>query len=155
MFRKYRLPFPVPEGRYAIDKDMKKGTAVFCKFVAATDSEPEKFILSLPTTADESKDFFGWVDSEIEFTEHKESYYDLLPANKLTRCYMRSKNDAIATTEFVGELSVGDKCVIGYEEADAGKVRKAKESETPTLIVEETFDAITAYEYAMVAVRML
>ena len=47
----------VPIGLYHVNEDMKKGTAVYLKFVAATDNEPAKFVLTKPTTADEAKDF--------------------------------------------------------------------------------------------------
>lgn len=145
----------VPIGLYHVNEDMKKGTAVYLKFVAATDNEPAKFVLTKPTTADEAKDFFGFVTLAIEFKEHKESYYDMLDTLEPVVCYTRAHNVAFKTTEFVGELTVGDKCVIGYESADAGKVRKAKDGEAVTMEVMEVFAAMAGYEEAMVAVRML
>lgn len=145
----------VPIGLYYVNEDMKKGTAVVLKFVAATDSEPAKFVFAKPSTADEAKDFYGFVTLAIEFKEHKEGYYDMLDTKEPVVCYTREHNVAFKTTEFVGELAVGDKCVIGYESADSGKVRKAKDGETATMEVMEVFSAMAGYEEAMVAVRML
>lgn len=156
MFQKHRMTNPIPDGLYCIDADMPKGTAVFRKFIAGTDEKPAEFILTKPTSEDEAKDFYGFIDAEIEFKEHKESFYDVIKKGTRTRCYTRVRDNSIKTTEFVGDLAIGDKCVIGYaDKVDAGKVRKATTGETATLEVVETFAEGTAYEFAMVAVRLL
>lgn len=145
----------IPDGLYTINENMKKGTAVVRKFVATTADEPAKFVLAKPTTTAEAQDFYGFITLAIEFKEHKESYYDMLEKDTQVVCYTRVPNVSWKTTEFAGELVIGDKCAIGYEEADAGKIRKIKEGETATMEVVETFGAMAGYEEAMVAVRLI
>ena len=69
-------------------------------------------------------------------------------------CYTRGPMNEWKTAEFVGDLNVGDKCVIGYSGAQAGKVIAAS-SVTPTLEVIGKISAMAGYEKPMVVVRVL
>lgn len=154
MLQKYRDKGSIPEGLCRVNADIKKGSAVIRKVVE------RKEVLALPSTADEAKDFTGFVTLDIEYNEHKGSYYDVIAKDSLAVCYTRVPNNEWKTTEFVGNLNVGDKCVIGYKDKeDAGKVRAVKagapDNEVATLEVIGKSAAMAGYEEPMVVVRIL
>lgn len=145
---KHRDKGSIPEGLCRVAQDTVKGSAVIRKFVSG------KEVLALPSTADEARDFTGFVTLDIEYNEHKGSYYDTIKKGELAVCYTRVPMNEWKTTEFVGDLNVGDKCVIGYSGAQAGKVIAAS-SVTPTLEVIGKISAMAGYEKPMVVVRVL
>lgn len=151
MLEKDRDFATLPDGCYYLAENMQKGMGA-CRVL---NGDLGKFELRLPTTKEEALNFYGFVTNTIEYKEHKESYYDTLMKGEMAVCYTRVPNNSWKTTEFVGELAIGDKCAIGYESADKGKVRKIKEDETATLEVIATTPAMGGYEYAMVIVRVL
>lgn len=148
MLQKHRDTFSLPDGLCKVAEDIKKGSGVVRKLVSG------EYVLALPTTAAEAADFYGFVTLDIESNEHKGSYYDTIPAGKRAVCYTRVPNNEWKTTEFVGDLAIGDKCCIGIS-TNAGKVVKAGATDTATLEVIGTIPAMAGYEEAMVIVKIL
>lgn len=148
MLQKFRDKGSIPEGLCRVAQDTVKGSAVIRKFVEG------KEVLALPSTADEARDFTGFVTLDIEYSEHKGSYYDTIKKGELAVCYTRVPMNEWKTTEFSGDLNVGAKCVIGYEGDNKGKVIAAAEV-TPTLEVIGKISAMAGYEKPMVVVRVL
>lgn len=148
MLQKHRDIGSLPDGLMAVAQDTVKGSAVVRKLVDG------KYVLALPSSAEEAKNFYGFVTLDIEYREHKGSYYDVIPAGTLAVCYTRVPNNEWKTTEFDGELAIGDKCVISHEGATAGKVVKASDANA-TLEVIGLIGAMAGYEEAMVIVKVL
>lgn len=154
MLQKFRDLGSIPDGLCRVAQDTAKGSAVIRKLVSG------KEVLVLPSSKEEAAAFTGFVTLDIEYNEHKGSYYDVIPKDSLAVCYTKVKNNEWKTTEFVGELNVGDQCVIGFtKDTDAGKVRKintgAGSGETATLEVVGKISAMAGYEKPMVIVRIL
>ena len=150
MLQKYRDQSSIPDGLCRVAQDTVKGSGVVRKLVGG------KEVLALPSTKEEAAAFTGFVTLDIEYSEHKGSYYDVIPKDSLAVCYTKVKDNEWKTTEFVEELAVGDKCCIGYTaETDAGKVKKATTGETATLEVIGKVAAMAGYEKPMVIVRVL
>lgn len=150
MLQKYRDLGSIPDGLCRVAQDTVKGSGVIRKLADG------KEVLALPSTKEEAAAFTGFVTLDIEYSEHKGSYYDVIPKGSLAVCYTKVKDNEWKTTEFVGELAVGDKCCIGYTaETDAGKVKKVATGETATLEVIGKVAAMAGYENPMVIVRVL
>ena len=148
MLMKHRDQSSIPDGLCRVAQDTKKGSGVIRKLVGG------KEVLALPSSADEAKKFTGFVTLDIEYSEHKGSYYDTIKKGELAVCYTRVPNNEWKTTEFDGELNVGDKCAIGYEGDKAGKVVKVSDG-SETMVVIGKIAAMAGYEYPMVIVRLL
>ena len=148
MLMKHRDLGSMPDGLCRVNADIRKGSGVVRKLVDG------KYVLALPSTADEAKNFYGFVTLDIEFKEHKGSYYDTIAKDSLAVCYTRVQNNEWKTTEFNGELAVGDKCAIGYTGEAAGKVVKVTD-DTATMEVVGLIAAMGGYEEAMVIVKLL
>lgn len=137
----------LPDGLMKVAQDTVKGRAVVRKLV---DGE---FKLVLPSTAEEAKNFYGFVTLDIEFKEHKGSYYDVIKEGTRAVCYTRVKDNEWKTTEFVGELVVGDKCAVAFEGENAGKVVKSESDATMEVV--GLVGAMAGYEYPMVIVKLI
>ena len=148
MLQKHRDLGSMPDGLMAVAQDTVKGTGVVRKLVDG------KYVLALPTSAEEAKNFYGFVTLDIEYREHKGSYYDVIPAGTLAVCYTRVRDNEWKTTEFAEGLVVGDKCAIGFSGANAGKVVKVSDG-SETMEVIGLVGAMAGYEEAMVIVKML
>lgn len=148
MLMKHRDLGSIPEGLCRVAQDTVKGSAVVRKLVDG------KEVLALPATADEAKNFTGFVTLDIEYSEHKGSYYDTIKKGELAVCYTRVPFNEWKTTEFAEGLAIGDKCAVGYEGANAGKVVKATDG-TETMEVIGLIAAMAGYEAPMVVVRLL
>lgn len=140
----------IPDGLCRVAQDTVKGSAVIRKVVEG------KEVLALPTTLEEATAFSGFVTLDIEYNEHKGSYYDTIKKGELAVMYTRVPMNEWKTTEFVGEFKIGDKACIGFtDENDKGKVIKASPETNATLEVVGVIPAMGGYEKAMVAVRIL
>ena len=149
MLMKHRDLGSMPDGLCRVAEDIRKGSGVVRKLVDGA------YVLAKPTSADEASNFYGFVTLDIENKEHKASYYDTIKKGELAVCYTRVKNNEWKTTEFAKGLAKGDKCVIGFEGEDAGKVVKAGEGATATMEVIGLIAAMGGYEEAMVVVKLL
>lgn len=148
MLQKFRDLGSMPDGLCRVNADIKKGSGVVRKLVDG------KYVLALPSNAEEAKNFYGFVTLDIEYKEHKRSYYDTIEKDSLAVCYTRVKDNEWKTTEFDGELQIGDKCAIGYEGDKAGKVVKVSDG-SETMEVIGLIAAMAGYEEAMVIVKLL
>lgn len=148
MLMKHRDLGSMPDGLCRVAEDIKKGTAVVRKLVDG------KYVLAKPTSAAEAKAFYGFVTLDIEYKEHKGSYYDVIAKDSLAVCYTRVKDNEWKTTEFDGELAVGDKCAVAFEGAAAGKVVKVTDG-SETMEVIGLIAPMAGYEEAMVIVKLL
>lgn len=141
----------IPIGLFRVAQDTKKGTAVIKKYNGST----KKFELVKPSTEEEALAFDGFVTLDIESNEHKESYYDTVKKGSLAVMYTRNPYNEWGTTEFDGELAVGDTACISHEGDKAGKVVKQTDVSKATLEVVSVTPAMGGYEEAMVNVRIL
>lgn len=150
MLQKRRSTATIPDGLMATKTEMKKGRGVIRKLNATT----KQYEIALPSTADEAKDIYGFVTLRIDENVYKESYYDVIPAGTKAVVYTSVKNEEWATTEFVGPLVVGDKAVISFTGADAGKLIKVT-TEDPMYEIIAVSPAMGGYEEAMVTFKIL
>ena len=151
MLQKHRSIASIPDGLCYPAEDMKKGTAVIKKY----DPTVGDYVFAIPSTAEEAQNFYGFITRDIRYDDHTKKFYDTCLKEEMATVYARVPNESWKTTEYVGDLAVGDLCAVGYEEADRGKVRKAKTGETATMKVVELFEANTTYIDAMAAVAYL
>lgn len=149
MLQKRRDLGSIPDGLGVTASEMKKGIAVVRKFNEGV------YTYEKPSTKDD--EIYGFVTLRIDEDEHKDSYYDVIPKGKKAVVYTLAKNNEWATTEFVGTLSVGDKCGVGFTGENAGKITKYDESNTTAAIFEVigVSAAMAGYEEAMVTVKVL
>lgn len=149
MLQKRRDLGSIPDGLGVTATALKKGTAVIRKYATGV------LTYAVPSTADEAKAVYGFITLRIDDSEGTDKSWDTIPAGKKATVYTWVKNNEWATTEFVGSLAVGDKCVIGFTAGtNAGKVIKVT-TETPTLEVVAVSPAKVGYEDALVTVKIL
>lgn len=148
MLMKHRDLGSMPDGLCRVAENVTKGMGLVRKLVDGV------YVLAKPTSAEEAKAFYGFVTLDIEYKEHKGSYYDEIEKGTLAVCYTRVKDNEWKTTEFNGELAVGDKCAIGFSGANAGKVVKVSDG-SETMEVVGKIAPMAGYEQAMVIVKLL
>lgn len=147
MLQKRRDLGSIPDGLGTTATEMKKGRAVVRKFVEGV------LTYALPATAEEAQNVYGFVTLRIDDKHHTDQYHDMIPAGVKAVAYTLVKHNEWATTEFDGELQLGDKCGIAYEGDKAGKVVKA--TENPLFEVVGVSGAMAGYNEAMVVVKVL
>ena len=151
MLQKRRSIASIPDGLQAVSTDIVKGSAVIRKYNATT----KVFELALPSTADEAKLIYGFVTLRIDEDVYKDSYYDTIAAGTKAVAYTLVKNEEWATTEFVGNLAVGDKLTVGFTTGtNAGKLIKVT-TEGPMFEVIGVTPAMGGYESAMISFKIL
>lgn len=150
MLQKRRDLGSIPDGLCATAVEMTKGRAVIKKFNSSTGV----YELALPSTAEEAADIYGFVTLRIDEKEYTDKHHDVIPAGKKAVAYTLVANNEWATSEFVGELVIGDKLCVEYSGADAGKLKKA-DADTALFEVVRTTPAMGGYEDALIDVRVL
>lgn len=148
MLQKRRDLGSIPDGLGVTAAEMNKGTAVIRKFVGGV------LTFAKPSSAAEAKDIYGFITLRIDDDLHTDKYHDVIPAGVKAVVYTLVANNEWATTEYTGTLAVGDKCVVEYSGANAGKLKKAT-SETPLFEVVAVSPAMAGYNDPMVTVRVL
>lgn len=148
MLQKRRDLGSIPDGLGVTAEAIKKGCAVTRKFVDG--------VYTFAKPSDKTDEIYGFITLRIDEDEHKDSYYDVIPAGKKAVVYTLVKNNEWATTEFVGDLAVGDKCGIETTGDDAGKLTKTTSNATEAIFeVIGVSAAMAGYEEPMVTVKVL
>ena len=147
MLQKRRDLGSIPDGLGVTATAIRKGTAVTRKFVNGV------YTFAKPTAKED--EIYGFITLRIDDNEHKDSYYDVIPAGKKVVVYTLVKNNEWATTEFDGTLAIGDKCIVSVASGKQGKLVKAEVSDTPLFEVIGVSNAMAGYEEAMVTVKVL
>ena len=145
MLQKRRDLGSIPDGLGVTAEAIRKGTAVTRKFVDG--------VYTYAKPAAEADEIYGFITLRIDDNEHPDSHYDMIPAGKKAVVYTLVKNNEWATTEFDGELAIGDKCNVSYTGETAGKLVKA-EADGLFEVIGVTA-AMAGYEEAMVTVKVL
>lgn len=149
MLQKRRDLGSMPDGLGVTADAITKGRAVVRKFAEGV------YTYAVPSTADEAKDIYGFVTLRIDDDLYTDKYFDIIPKGVKAVVYTLVKNNEWATSEFVGTLAKGDKCVVEYSGKDAGKLKKASGADTPLFEVMSVSAAMAGYEDALVTVKVL
>lgn len=145
MLQKRRDLGSIPDGLGVTAEEMNKGTAVTRKFVDG--------VYTFAKPAADTDEIYGFITLRIDDNEHGDDHYDKIPAGKKAVVYTLVKNNEWATTEFDGELAVGDHCNVSHAGATAGKLVKA--SADGLFEVMGVAAAMAGYEKPMVTVKVL
>ena len=147
MLQKRRDLGSIPDGLGVTGSEMVKGTAVKRTIKSGV------ITFEKPTAA--TDEIYGFITLRIDDKDYTDKYHDVIPAGKKAVVYTLVKNNEWATSEFTGELAVGDKCCVEYSGANAGKLRKITGSETGLFEVIGVSAAMAGYEDALVTVKVL
>lgn len=131
----------IPVGLYDAGEDLVKGRAVVVK----------NGKVMYPTTAEEAGAPLGFATLRIDTDGGGDiADHDIVPKGKKVVVYTLQKNNMWGTTEFDGELEVGDGLVVSYaSDGTAGKLVKATEGITPLF---EVYELTRAGSYPMIDV---
>lgn len=133
----------IPVGFYKAGEDIVKGRAVVVR-----DNEVYHC-----ATADEAKNPLGFATLVIDTKEGGDiADHDVIKKGKPVVVYTIVKNNMWGTTEFVGDLKVGDKLAVDYSEGNEGKLIKATAEDTA---IAEVFDFSKAGSYDVVDFMLL
>lgn len=149
MLQKRRDLGSIPDGLGTVTEDIVKGSLVVRKISA--DGE---VTLSLPTSAEDVKNIYGFATLRIDDHLRTEKFYDTIEKGSKAVVYTLVKNNEWATTQFVGEPKIGDKLTVAFTAKDKGKL-VAVTSETPMFEVVNYSPAMGGYEDALLTVRVL
>ncbi len=148
MLQKRRDLGSIPDGLGVLAEDTIKGTAVVRKIVNGI------VTYAKPATEAEAKNIYGFVTLRIDEKNHPDANYDKMKAGKKAVAYTWVKNNEWATTEFTGDLVVGQKAGIGFTGEDKGKVIAATDANA-TLEVVNVTGAMNTYSAPLVTVKIL
>lgn len=139
----------IPYGLATFQEDVVKGMAVCTKFVDGQE------VAYLPSTQEEADAVCGFATYRIEFEDKSDVDYEVLKAGKKYTIYTLVKNNVWGTTEFVGDVKVGDKLVVDYQDNKGKLVPVADSGRTPQFEVVRVQPAGTIFTKAMIDVRVL
>lgn len=151
MLQRRRTIASIPDGLMKTDEMIRKGRAVCRKL----NTEKTEYVLALPKAAADLNDLYGFITLRIDEDVYKESKYDNIEAGVRAVCYTLVPNEEWATTEFDGELVMGDKCTVSVASGKEGMIVKCSESDTVLFEVIAVTPAMGGYEEAMVTVKVL
>lgn len=140
----------IPHGLAVLEEDVVKGMAVCTKFVDGRE------VAFLPTNEEEAGSVLGFATYRIEHQDKSDVDYDTLKAGKKCTIYTLVKNNVWGTTEFEGDLAVGDELVVSFDAETKGKlVAVGASGRTPQFEVVRVQAAGTIFTSPMIDVRVL